>query len=874
MPGFIEKLARSGMSRREFVAASAAATASIGLFGLSGCTSKPKENEVIEYPDIERKPVTGGEWRIFACNYDCGQRCLLKAYIVDGVATRLKTDDTTDDHLDRLQARSCIRGRSLLNYTYAPDKLRYPLKRKNWSPEKPNGHLRGIDEWERISWDDAIKIVCSEITKAREKYGPFALYSPQYNSDQPISNVLHYTGGFLTAWYTSSGGSWRNSDTFGYGYSDSINDRFSYDGTVDYFIMFGHNPSWSSAGNPTYFYTKYMKEKGTKFFSVDPYYSDSAAQFDAEWFPIRLGTDSALYLAMAYVLFTEDDPEKNPLIDWEFVRKYSVGMDEKSQYPGADPKHNYRAYVLGEIGDCIPKTPEWASEICGIAPEDIRRLALICDKKNNVVMQSGQAHVRQSETSSTPVQQVALGILGGHIGRVGRTTAASTNRSNLNGGRVYRNGSTGNPELGKDFPQPFDVTVNCTDHWDAIITGKTMTSIGRGTAANIDADVNIRAIINFRGNCLETQPRSELGVEAFRKVDFVVTVHQQSGTNCKYSDIILPETTKAEDYDEVNDKGVYSIHIFQRAIEPLYEAKSARDIGELLLEGFGKPKEELFPVSEKQGFFNELAGTTVLDTDGKTMVKLTTITQEDIDKWGVKGKPQEGKIGIDELIEKGRYVPDLTNFRFIAYENFIKDPEKNKLKTPSGKWEIYSLAYQKQINGLRYSTIDPLPMYRTGTHRYEATFSDWGKKVKGPYPFQMYSIHYPGAAHTFFTESTYIQEAWQFPVAINSKDAKDNGISEGDTVLIEAIGGGKMLRHAHITECIALGQLWVPYGKVKEIDEETGIDTSGAVSTTDDCPPTGFGVAAFNSMQVRISKYSGSPMPLDVDKPRRVFYKD
>jgi len=111
-------------------------------------------------------------------------------------------------------------------------------------------------------------------------------------------------------------------------------------------------------------------------------------------------------------------------------------------------------------------------------------------------------------------------------------------------------------------------------------------------------------------------------------------------------------------------------------------------------------------------------------------------------------------------------------------------------------------------------------------------------------------------------------------VTINSKDAEAHGIKEGDTVLIESIGGGKMLRHAQVTECIMPGVLTVPFGKYKEIDEATGIDMGGAVSTCDDCPPSGFGVGAFNSMQVRISKYSGPPMVPDVQKPRRIFYKE
>jgi len=873
MPGFIEKLARSGMSRREFVAASAAATASIGLFGLSGCTSKPKENEVVEYPDIERKPITGGEWITFACNYDCGGRCLLKAYVIDGVAVRLKTDDSTDDSKFRLQARACVRGRAMLNFTYSPEKNKYPLKRKNWSPDKPNGHLRGIDEWERISWDEAIDIVTSELKKAKEKYGNESILSPCYAGDHPVINALNLFGGFIAGWYTSSYGSWLNCGDYGYSYSvgTNMNDRFDYVNT-EIFLMLGHNPIWSSPGNPAKYYTE-LRDAGVKFYSVDPFYSDSAAQFGAKWIPIRLGTDAALFLAIAYVMITKDDPATNPLIDWDFLRMYSVGFDETMMPAGADPKHNFKAYVLGEL-DGKPKTPEWASEICGVEPENIELLANLLGKENKVTMVCGYAPSRQVETSSVPQLFMTLGIMGGHIGKSGHSCAPSPHRSNLNGGTVYRAGSDGLPSLGNEFKSAITKTINVADIWDAVVDGKTMMSTGRGQGPNVDANVNIRVIFNAQGNVMETTPKSDKAIEAFRKVDFVCTVNQYASGNSKYSDIILPETSTVEDLGQVNDKGVYCVHVFQRAIDPLFEAKSARDISILMMEKLGIEKEKLYPFDEKQTWFNQLANTTVIDSDGKTMVKMCTITEDDIKEWGVEGTPQEGKITIKEVIEAGKYQPDISKYKTIAFNNYIRDPAGRPLSTDTGKWEIYSEKYAKNINRLRYSTVDPLPMYRTGPHRYEDSFTDWEKKVKGEYPYQMYSVHYLGRAHSFFRSSEWVQEAFAAPLYMNAQDAKDNGISEGDTVLVEGKDGGRLLRHAHVTEGIMLGQMALPYGNWKDVDPETGIDIGGAASTCNNPPSTGFGVSAFNSMLVKVSKYSGPEMLPDYKKPRRVLYKD
>jgi transcription antitermination factor NusB len=71
-------------------------------------------------------------------------------------------------------------------------------------------------------------------------------------------------------------------------------------------VAFGYNPAWSSLGNATN-YARTWKERGTRFILFDPVYTDTASVLDAQWVPIRPGTDMAAMLAMAYVLLEEDE---------------------------------------------------------------------------------------------------------------------------------------------------------------------------------------------------------------------------------------------------------------------------------------------------------------------------------------------------------------------------------------------------------------------------------------------------------------------------------------------------------------------------------------------------------------------------------------
>lgn len=92
-----------------------------------------------------------------------------------------------------------------------------------------------------------------------------------------------------------------------------------------------------------------------KFICVDPFYTPTARALTDDYIPIRPGTDSAMLLGMAYVLISQDDPSTNPLIDWDFLERCTIGFDADHMPEGADPKDNYKDYVLGTY-DGVPKT--------------------------------------------------------------------------------------------------------------------------------------------------------------------------------------------------------------------------------------------------------------------------------------------------------------------------------------------------------------------------------------------------------------------------------------------------------------------------------------------------------------------------------------
>jgi anaerobic selenocysteine-containing dehydrogenase len=56
---------------------------------------------------------------------------------------------------------------------YSPNRILYPLKRVDWDPEgERNTQNRGESKYARISWEEAIDLIASELNRVIDKYGP------------------------------------------------------------------------------------------------------------------------------------------------------------------------------------------------------------------------------------------------------------------------------------------------------------------------------------------------------------------------------------------------------------------------------------------------------------------------------------------------------------------------------------------------------------------------------------------------------------------------------------------------------------------------------------------------------------------------------
>ena len=232
---------------------------------------------------------------------------------------------------------------------YSPDRLLYPMKRVDFDPDgERNPQNRGTSGYERISWDEALDLVASEIKRVKRDHGPGAIMN---------GSGSHHTWGVLGYWLSArirffnmigwtpvmhnpdSWEGWYWGAAHHWGQSARNGGGETY-GTVE---DCSSTPRWSCSGPrtprppaastaPT---TAPCAASGSRS-SASPASTSTRTTttrrscLGGKWIAPRPGTDSAMVLAIAHVWMTEG------LYDKEYVAERTVGFEK------------WKAYVLGE----------------------------------------------------------------------------------------------------------------------------------------------------------------------------------------------------------------------------------------------------------------------------------------------------------------------------------------------------------------------------------------------------------------------------------------------------------------------------------------------------------------------------------------------
>ncbi len=753
------------ISRRRFVQGAAAlgALSAVGtpLLGRGALAAEPKKDT-----------LTGCHWGAF------------RGHVEDGRFTKI-----TPWEGDKYPSPQLAGVRDSV---YSPSRIKYPMVRRAWLEHGPGADPsgRGTDDFVRVSWDKAVELVANELVRVKEKYGPTGIYGGSYGWKSPgkmhncqtlLRRLLNLNGGFTNSSGDYSTGAAQVILPYVVGSIEVYEQCTTWPVVAEHtelMVFWGSNPlrnseiCWGVADHGSYAGVDLLKDAGTKSICIDPMYTETAQRLESEWIKPRPQTDVAMMLGIAHTLYTEG------LHDQKFLDKYTSGFEL------------FLPYLLGK-DDGQPKTAEWASTICGVAPETLKDLARRF-AKNRTMLALGYSTQRQQHGEQIHWMLITLASMLGQIGLPGGGYGLS-----------YHYASGGAPtHLAPSLPAISDTP-------GAVAPSGGPAWLAGGGAATIPVSRFVETLLNpgktmdfnggqitlpliklaywVGGNPFSHQQHRNQMVEAWKQLDTFIVHDFQWTATARHADIVLPATTSYErdDISVIGDYAMSHILAMKKVIDPVFEAKSDYDIFTAIAQKMGQGytyPEGKRPIDWIRGFY-------------------------DAAKIESRARGMEMPVfeAFWESNEALAFPLPEANKNYVRYADYRKDPLLNALGTATGKIEVYS----HDIAKMKYDNCPPHPTWMEPVERLDGP-SAASKK----YPFHVAAIHPISRLHSQLC-GTVLRESYAVqgrePCWMNPADAKARNLKDGDLVRVFN-DRGQILAGLVVTDVIMPGVIRINEG--------------------------------------------------------------
>jgi thiosulfate reductase/polysulfide reductase chain A len=517
--------------------------------------------------------------------------------------------------------RLCPRGTGGIGMYYDEDRLKTPLLRVKGED--------GKQTYKEVSWDEAFTFIAERLDRIKKEHGPECTALFTHGSGG------HYWGTLLKAFGSTNIAAPSYAQcrgprevafiaTFGEGL-DSPEPTDIRDTRC--LVLIGSHLGENMHNGQVQEMSDAI-DKGASIITVDPRFSTVAGK-SKFWLPIKPATDIALLLSWIREIIN------NNWYDKDYIQQYAYGFEE------------LKAYVQ-------PFTPEWAYGITTIKPEQIKESAReMANAAPAVIIHPGR-HVTWYGDDTQRLRAVA--ILNALLGSWGRR------------GGFYRPEKLEVP----DYPHPPFPEVK--RNWRLAMNGKyaladlaLANGVCDATIPTPDLDCNIKGWIVNGTNLIMTLPDKEKTIKALNNLELLVVVDTMPMEITGYADVVLPECTYLERWDDLRvvHGRVPNIALRMPAAEPKYNTKPA----------YWMAKE----LSKKMGLEDYFAWNSI----------------EEMLDWQLK---QVGS-SLEEMQRIG-----VKNFPRTADDLYFAPGEEIEFFTNTGKIELLSTAFQGE-------GFDPFPVY-------------------------------------------------------------------------------------------------------------------------------------------------------------------
>ncbi|MFZ5817534.1 MAG: molybdopterin-dependent oxidoreductase [Bacillota bacterium] len=332
------------------------------------------DNPLTAYPDRDWERLYRDQYRYdseftFLCVPNCTHNCRVKGVVRNGVMVRVEPPYTEGSATDLYgtqssqswHPRGCLKGYTLPRRIYGPFRTKYPMVRKGWKewveagwPDPSQKEVqekyfrRGWDDWVRVSWDEANTLVARTTLQIMKTYsgeeGAARLRAQGYPEE--MIEAMHGSGAQtmkfrngmalngvirinalarfanMLALYDGHYGArqWSSYDWHGDlnpGHPMSTGVKCSDVDMNDFrntklMIFLGKNQVENKMADAHWWIE--IIERGGKVVNISPEYSPASQKSDY-WLPVRPGSDIALLLGLAHILY------RDRLIDFDFVKR-------------------------------------------------------------------------------------------------------------------------------------------------------------------------------------------------------------------------------------------------------------------------------------------------------------------------------------------------------------------------------------------------------------------------------------------------------------------------------------------------------------------------------------------------------------------------
>lgn len=621
-----------------------------------------------------------------------------------------------------------------------------PMIRKGWLENGPGGKrgIRGGDPFVPVSWDKALDLVANELVRVKRDHGNNAIFGGSYgwasagrfhHAKTQLQRFLNCHGGFTAQMHSYSIAAGLAILPHILGDLRSLRAVSSWRDiteNTELLVAFGgiglKNTQVEPGGAGEHSTDKWLRRicnAGVEMVNITPLRNDTPDYMNAQWLAPRPNSDVALMLGLAHTLVSEG------LHDPAFLERYCIG------YARFEP------YLLGAT-DGTPKNAEWAAAITAIDADTIRSLARRMATKRTMIT-TAYSLQRGDHGEQTWWMTAVLGAIVGQVGLPGGGFGFGYGSMQGQGNPIdpisAPNLAAGSNPTGSFIPvaRIADLLLHPGEEYQ--FNGETRTY------------PDTRMIYWCGGNPFHHHQDLNRLVHAFQQPETII-VHEPWWTaTARHADIVLPATTTLERNDIGSSSRDRYILAMEKAVQPIGDARNDFDI----FSGLAKRlhfTEKFTEGRDERGWLRHLYDV------ARQQASRNKVELPDFDDFWENGYVE---------------VPEPDHAR-VVFAEFRADPVANKLRTPSGKIEIFS----DKIDSFGYEDCPGHPVWLEPV--------EWlGSSDTAKFPLHLMSNQPATRLHAQMDCAGASQKSkikGREPAAIHPDDAARRGIQDGDVIRI------------------------------------------------------------------------------------------